>query len=214
LGDAQGLGEFASPWRDSADRAAEREAKRAAVLRVAAEMFVARGYGQTKLADVASRLKTTKAALYTYFESKEAILVECYRLGDLAVREGVASAETTSGSGLEKVQRFIRCYCEVMTTTFGKCLNRIDDRELSPGARELVRGYKRDVDQLVRRLIALGVEDGSIRPCDVRIATFLVEGAINWIGFWYDPNGPSGPAEIGERFVALLSDGLAVQKRN
>jgi hypothetical protein len=110
------------------------------------------------------------------------------------------------------VQRFIRCYCEVVTTTFGKCLNRIDDRELSPGARELVRGYKRDVDQLVRRLIELSVKDGSIRPCGVKTATFLVEGAINWIGFWYYPNGPSSPAEIGERFVSLSSDGLAANK--
>jgi len=102
LDDAQFLGSFATPWRDFANRAAEREAKRAAVLQVAVEMFVARGYGRTKLADIASQLKTTEAALYTYFDSKEAILVECYRLGDLAVREGVASAEATSGVGLER----------------------------------------------------------------------------------------------------------------
>lgn len=197
-----------SPWADPIDRAQERDAKRRAVLQVAAEMFVGRGYGRTTLSDVAARLNITKAALYTYFDSKEAILVECYRLGDEMVRERVGTVEAGPGTGLEKVQHFIRTYTEVVTTAFGRCLNRIDDRELSDAARRRVRGYKRDVDDLVRRLIRLGVDDGSIRACDVRTATFMVEGAINWIGFWFDRGGPDSVQDIGERFVALLTDGL------
>jgi AcrR family transcriptional regulator len=199
---------FESPWQDSAERARHREAKRGAVLQMAAEMFVVSGYGRTKLADIANRLNITKAAFYTYFDSKEAILVECYRLGDAAVQARVAPVEDGPGSGLQKVQHFIRCYAEVMTTTFGKCLNRIDDRELSPPARAKVRGYKREVDNLVRRLIRLGIDDGSIRACDVKTATFLIEGAINWIGFWFDPADSDSVSVIAERFVALLTDGL------
>jgi AcrR family transcriptional regulator len=197
-----------SPWPTLDDRARGRDAKRQAVLYAAADMFLRRGYQKTKLADVAERLNITKAALYTYFDSKEAILIECYRLGDQMAQDSVAGIEKTEGAGLDKVQHFIRAYAEVITTPFGMCLNRVDDRELSEDARRKVRGYKRDVDDLVRRLIALGIRDGSMGSTDVRMATFLLLGAINWIGFWYDPAGPETPAQIAERFVVILTSGL------
>lgn len=200
--------EIASPWVAPSERAHARHAKRNAVLQVAAGMFVERGFQRTTLSHVASRLHITKAALYTYFDSKEAILIECYRLGDEMVRDRVSILENEPGSGLDKVQCFIRTYTEVVTTNFGQCLSRVDDREMSEAARQKVRGYKRDVDERVRRLVRLGVEDGSIASCDVRTATFLVAGAINWIGIWFDPNGPDSVTDIADRFVTLLSDGL------
>src|ERR1041385_6323366 len=65
---------FATRRRDSAT-------KREAVLQTAAELFIEKSYSRASMNDVAERLKITKPALYHYFQNKEQILLECYRLG-------------------------------------------------------------------------------------------------------------------------------------
>ncbi|MBV8730837.1 MAG: helix-turn-helix transcriptional regulator, partial [Acidobacteriia bacterium] len=64
-----------------ADRRRDPATKREAVLKMAAQLFLEKSYARTSLNDVADRLKITKPALYHYFQSKEEILLECYRLG-------------------------------------------------------------------------------------------------------------------------------------
>merc|ERR1711965_964484 len=71
----------ASPWKPAAERQRDRDAKRDAVLRTAARLFVENGFHRTKMADVAEQLHITKPALYHYFRNKEDILYACYQLG-------------------------------------------------------------------------------------------------------------------------------------
>jgi AcrR family transcriptional regulator len=54
------------------DRNAEHT--RARILEIAGELFQAKGYAGTSIADIAGRLGTSKAALYYHFRSKEEIL--------------------------------------------------------------------------------------------------------------------------------------------
>jgi AcrR family transcriptional regulator len=48
------------------------------ILDIALELFVEQGYDKTSLRDIATRLGTTKAALYYHFERKEDILLELH----------------------------------------------------------------------------------------------------------------------------------------
>ena len=59
-----------------------------------------------------------------------------------------------------------------------------------------VRSYKRKIDRRLRSFIQEGIEDGSIAPCDPKIAAFSIAGALNWICVWYEPEGPLPPEEI------------------
>jgi AcrR family transcriptional regulator len=203
-----------SPWKPFEERRRDRDAKRLAVLQTAAQLFIDEGFNKTKLSDVAERLNITKPALYHYFDSKEAILFECYRMGQELIEGHLTEIEVSPGSGLDKVRDFIRAYItKVMTVPFGMCLVRLDDRELSTAARKEVRARKRQVDRRVRALIEGGLDDGSIVSCDAKLATFAIAGALNWIGFWYDRGGPQEPVSIAEQFVLLLTDGLAVRPK-
>lgn len=201
-----------SPWRPFEDRRRDREVKRTAVLQAAARLFVAHGYARTKLNDVARSLNITKPALYNYFNNKEDILFECYRMGHELVERHLAVIETSEGTGLEQVGAFIRAYiCEVMTVEFGMCIVRLDDGDLSASARAYVRERKRAVDRRLRALIRKGIEDGSIAPCDPKTAAFAVAGALNWIGHWYRAEGPWTPSHIADEFAAFLIQGLAAR---
>jgi hypothetical protein len=119
------------------------------------------------------------------------------------------------GTGLEKVEAFIYSYANVMTVNFGRCVMRLDEGDLSRSAFAEVRGYKRKIDRRLRAFIQEGVADGSILPCDPKLAAFSIAGALNWICIWYEPEGPLSAEEIATQFARTLTYGLASgRKRN
>ena len=183
--------------------------KREAILHTAAQLFLEESYGRTSLNDVAERLHITKPALYHYFRNKEEILVECYRLGDAMIGEIFDDIAARCKTGLEKVEAFIYSYANVMTVNFGRCVMRLDEGDLSLDARNEVRAHKRKIDRRLRSFIQEGIEDGSITPCDAKLAAFSIAGAVNWICRWYEPDGPLSPEEIATQFARTLTQGLA-----
>ncbi|HLI86709.1 MAG TPA: TetR/AcrR family transcriptional regulator [Bryobacteraceae bacterium] len=196
-------------WKAFADRRRDPASKREAVLKTAAELFLEKGYGRTCLNDVAERLNITKPALYHYFRNKEGILLECYRVGAGLIEEILNDIASHCGTGLEKVEAFIYSYANVMTVNFGRCVMRLDEAELSPEALAEVRGYKRKIDRRLRSFIQEGIADGSITPCDAKLAAFSIAGALNWICHWYEPAGSLPPEEIAAQFARTLTRGLA-----
>jgi AcrR family transcriptional regulator len=202
-----------SHWKAFADRRRDPETKREAVLQTAAHLFLEKSYSRTSMNDVALRLNITKPALYHYFANKEEILIECYRLGSAMIEEILNQIASHGGTGIEKVAAFIYSYANVMTVNFGRCVMRMDEGDLSSAAFAEVRGYKRKIDRRLRTFIQDGIADGSIAPCDPKIAAFSIAGAVNWICIWYQPNGPLSAKEIATQFARTLTQGLASRKR-
>jgi AcrR family transcriptional regulator len=183
------------------------------VLQTAAHLFLEKSYGRTSMNDVADRLNITKPALYHYFRNKEEILVECYRSGTGLIEEILNAIADHCGTGLEKVEAFIYSYANVMTVNFGRCVMRLDDADLSSDALGDVRSYKRKIDRRLRSFVQEGIDDGSITPCDPKIAAFAIAGALNWICHWYEPEGALSAEEIAIQFARTLTRGLAEKKR-
>ena len=77
------------------------------------------------------------------------------------------------------------------------------------GAGAEVRTGKRAVDQHIRDLLALGVRDGSIAPCDIKLTTFMLAGSINGIGRWFREDGGLSAEKVAEVFVNQMTMGLA-----
>lgn len=198
---------FSSRRRDPA-------AKRNAVIKTAAELFIEKSYSRCSMNDVADRLNITKPALYHYFQNKEQILLECYRIGTGLIEETLNQIAVRGGTGLGKVEGFIYSYAQVMTDKFGRCVMRFDEGDLSEEARVQVRRYKRKIDRRLRGFIQEGVEDGSITSCDVKIAAFSIAGALNWICQWYEPEGALSGEEIATQFARTLTQGLARRRRS
>jgi AcrR family transcriptional regulator len=196
-----------------ANRRRDPETKREAVLQTAAQLFLEKSYGRTSLNDVAERLNITKPALYHYFHSKEQILLECYRLGTGLIEEILNDIAVHCGTGIKKVEAFIQAYANVMTVNFGRCVMRLDEGDLSAEAFAEVRAYKRKIDRRLRSFIQEGIEDGSIAPCDAKLAAFAIAGALNWICVWYEPDGALSADEIAAQYTRTLTRGLALEKR-
>ena len=197
-----------SPFRSRQDRSREREAKRDAVLLTAVRMFNERGFHASSLDDVAAALGVSKPTIYHYLGNKEQVLIECVSRGLEALLEAVDASGQETGSGLDRLRRFLCRYSEIIMGDFGRCVVRVGDESLSSEGAAQFRARKREIDLALRRMIEAAIADGSMRPVDVRLTGFALAGALNWPARWHSASGPEQPPEIARDMVNILIDGL------
>ena len=197
-----------SPWVPASKREVQRQAKRDAVLQAAAQLFNERGFHATSLDDIAARLNVSKPTLYYYVKNKDEILIECVRQGLQMTIDGIEESRAAGGKAIDQLMACMRVYVRIVTMDFGMCLIRVGDEELPPESRKELRRLKSGIDMAFRRLVAAGVAEGSLAPCDPKMTAFVIAGALGWIGRWYQPGGEYTPEQIAEQCIATLCDGV------
>lgn len=197
-------------WKEAVRPQSElHQFKRDAVIREAAHAFGKHGFHATSIDDIAGALNVTKAALYRYVSGKHEILYECHKLSLDLADEALDAAEREAASGLDRLKRFLADYIQVLTGEFGSCVVLTELAPLEPPHHTEIVGRRDRFEARIRAIIQTGIEDKSIRPCDPKLAGFLIMGAFNWIPTWYAEGGPSSGKEIAETFVDLLANGMA-----
>lgn len=197
-----------SPWHP-VEREAQRALKREAVLRTAAQLFNEKGYAASTLDEVAERLGVSKPTVYYYVDSKDGILFECVKAGLEMLQTAIRHADAVGGRAYDKLVAAMRAYVEIVTQDFGKCIIRVGEDPLPAAERRKLRGIKAALDGEFRELIRQGIAEGSIAPCDPKLAAFTLAGALSWIGRWYDPEGDLTPEQIADHCIGVLMRGLA-----
>ncbi|MGJ7563227.1 TetR/AcrR family transcriptional regulator [Variovorax sp. GB1R11] len=197
-----------SPWEPAGKRARQREVKRQAVLQTAAQLFNERGFHATSLDDIAERLNVSKPTLYYYVESKDQILLECVKTALDLMHAGIGEVRAAGGSAIEQLKACMRIYSGVVMQDFGMCVIRIGEDPLPAPLKKELRHLKAGIDGQFRLLIEDGVAEGSLAPCDPKMAAFMLAGALSWIGRWYRPDGDLTPDQIADQGIELLLNGV------
>ena len=194
------------------DRGEPQAAKKRAILRAAAALFRERGYERTPLNDIAHALNVTKPALYYYVKNKEDILVEIQQTGFDEIMEELTELGRGAQSGADILRRVVTRYASWVTGEFGVCVARHFLISLSPENLARLRKARRTVELEIRKTIARGIEDGSLRPCEPWIVATAIVGAVNWMAFWYEA-GPTrrSAAELGDAYFELLVQGIGAR---
>lgn len=178
------------------------------MLRAAAHCFNQKGFSGTSLKDVAARLGLTDAALYYYVRNKEELVYLCYvRAADVG-RDAMESAAREGCNGLEKVRLYLQKHVESMVGERGPVAILSEIPSLEPAHRQEILELSRRHSIAFESLIAEGIADGSIRPCDIRMTGNAIMGAINWIPKWFHGNASMADQVIAQ-FPRILSAGLA-----
>jgi hypothetical protein len=102
----------------------------------------------------------------------------------------------------------VRGYAEAVASEYGWCMVRAHEHDLGNDLGRQINALKSEIDKGIRRLLHEGMGDGSIGPCDPKIAAFAMAGALNWIAHWYRENQPLTAAEVGDAFVTFFGNGL------
>jgi len=182
--------------------------KREAILEAAASLIVEKGFENTSLADLASRLNVTKPTLYYYVHSKDQLLFDIQEIGFAAVKSALDAANDNGRTGLEKLEIFLRQYAVGGFTDFGRALVQTGPRGLSAENQERMTARYRATNQMLEEIIQDGIADGTIADVDSYIATGFMFGALNWIAY-RDPDwGKRPPPELARDYVSIICAGL------
>ncbi|MGD0855762.1 MAG: TetR/AcrR family transcriptional regulator [Dehalococcoidia bacterium] len=183
----------------------KREERRKEIMMIAAKLFAHKGYADASLSDVAAQMDISKAALYHYIQSKEAMLQEiCNGLLDAQIKE-TKRLQKSNLSPKDKLRWFVRGVVrgatkdrDVMHVYFE------DTNSLSADARDKVRKQKKAFDKVLGLILKEGVEKGYVNLRDIKMAVFVIQGACIFGYQWYQPNGRLSPEEIAEEIIYLL----------
>jgi TetR/AcrR family transcriptional regulator len=185
-------------------RDALHEAKRGALLREAASAFTRKGFHAASLDDIAQKLGVTKAALYHYFPSKHALLRECFARALEVGFEGLAKAEASGGSGRERLNLALRFYLKGMIDQLSCCVVLTEENALLPEDYAELLKQRDGFEIALRDLIREGIADGSIVPCDPKLAVFTILGAVHWVSKWFNPSGAWSADAVAKQLTDLL----------
>jgi AcrR family transcriptional regulator len=196
-------------WRGAIQNRDEQfEMKRQVVLRTAARIFSQRGFHQTTLTDIAEELHIAKPTLYHYFRSKDEILLQVQQLAIAQITDVAIDAHPTATTGMEQLRAFVRRYVEMIIDDFGACLIMTGILPLQAENRKLVRQGSKQIESMLREILRRGVADGSIARCDPKITGMFFFGALNWVPYWYRPDGEIDVDGLTERVLGFLTDGV------
>lgn len=183
--------------------------KRQAVLREAAASFNLRGYHGTSMNEIAASLGVTKAALYHYFPNKNMLLAGCFEHAMEAAFASLERGRREGRNGRERLVLTITGYITELLSELNCCVVLMEEHALEPNDRAKLVEERDRFERALRGLVREGIADGSIAPCDPKLAIFVILGAMNWVPKWFKPTGAWKPEQLtvalGQIFERALS---------
>jgi TetR/AcrR family transcriptional regulator len=197
-------------WKNAVPAAEEqRQSKRQALLHEAAAAFNRQGFHGTSLAEIAKKLGVTKAALYTYVPSKEDLLYFCHDWAMDSAFESLQQARDKGGTGLQMLRNTLQDYLERMLMDEGGFVVLLEENALKPAHAKAIIKRRDEFEHAMRAFVTEGIRDGSIVPCNEKLAVFSALGTLNWVRKWYSPGGEWTGPQIAQALAQMIERGLA-----
>ncbi len=188
-----------------------REMKRDALLRAAVRAFSRDGFHATSLEDIGRKLGVTKAALYYYFPSKNALLAALLERAMEFAFGALERARREGRNGRERLRLTLQGYIADMVEALGGCVLLTEESALLPTDRRRHIQQRDAFEHELRTLVADGIADGSIVRCDLRLVVFAMLGAINWVPKWFSSDGAWNGAQVAEALSEYLDRALSTE---
>jgi TetR/AcrR family transcriptional regulator len=185
--------------------------KRASIVRVAAQCFNRAGFHGTSMDDIAERLGVTKAAMYRYVSNKHELLFASFNLAMDASFASLDRADAQGKTGLEKLRIAMSGYLADLIGVLGHPVVLLEENALLPAQSRAIIRRRDEAEKRYRGLIEEGIRDGSVTPCNPKLAVFALMGAMNWVPKWYRPDGEWTAEEIVDSLVELVTRGVAAR---
>ncbi len=189
------------------------EQTRARILLVASQLFAERGYGDTRLEDVASRVGVQRAALVYYFRDKQALYdaVSTQATGDLLERfEAIFESDCTPAERLETMfETWVDAIAErpwLARLMLREIAGATPDREppFAPHARRMLA--------LTEAVLAEGRRSGAFHPVDaLHLASAVAGTTVFFVSVMpivaprgtFDPLAPERLAQHRRELLAI-----------
>lgn len=184
--------------------AKDHDQKRAQILKSAARVFAREGFDRASMTQLARECGISKANIYHYYDSKDAILFDILETYLRELRDLICGLEIEGLSPPEKLHRVV---AEILLAYQG-----VDDEHrvqtsgmsaLPEDQQRLLRGYQRDMVNFLSAIlseVAPDVFQGD--GAKLRSATMSVFGMLNWYYMW----NSGADAQARREYAALVSN--------
>jgi AcrR family transcriptional regulator len=183
-------------------------ATRIDILKSAARAFRRLGYHGATVENIATALRMKKGNLYYYFKNKEEILFTCHQYSLDCLLKLLDEVERSGAAPAQKLRALIVASVHTILDELHGTALILELEALSPAHLKTVITRRDRFDRGVRQVLEAGIADGSFAPDDVKLRTFALMGAVNWIPRWFNPAGPATSSEIADSFADYLLAGL------
>ncbi|UCH33643.1 MAG: TetR/AcrR family transcriptional regulator [Armatimonadota bacterium] len=152
------------------------------IMEAAERLFADQGYSATSVGQIAEAARVNRALLYYYFKNKRDLYWAIIHCGLEEVLALLADANRAPGGAWQRVERFVRSYCELLVTRHN--LVRIVFREMTgTGEQEQlglpIQRYLHDSLASARALFQEGEAAGEFQGLDSRLTAFSLFGMIH-----------------------------------
>lgn len=191
-----------------------RAERRADILGAARAVFAEKGYGAAAVAEIAARAGVVEGTVYSYFETKRALLVAVMKgFFEELIAETASGLEAVRGTD-NRLRYIIRRHLETFVSDPGLC--RVIIREARPDVAlydEAILDLNRRYTGLALAVLEEGVDSGELRPDLVpSVVRDLVYGGIEhavWRFVFTD-----GELEVGrlaDQLAGVILDGIVAR---
>lgn len=190
-------------------RAADYDDKRQAILQRSASVFAEHGVDRSSMAQVADHCGVSKALLYHYYDSKEALLLDIIRSHLEELDAAIAGVDDPSVPAERRLRLLI-----------GRVLESYRDADdphqvQITAMRTLPADKAEELRALERRIVArFGAVLREINPALdagrplLKPVTMSLFGMLNWVYMWFRPDGGLTRDEYADLATTLILEGV------
>ncbi|HVV10475.1 TetR/AcrR family transcriptional regulator [Amycolatopsis sp.] len=178
--------------------------RREEIFAAAAEIFWAKGYHATSMNDVANAMSMRKASVYHHIKNKETLL---YEMSVSSMRHMIdAAMSATSPDPEERLNEAIVRHVEALLDDRSRHATALVElRSLSPAERQHIVEMRDSYDHLIDGMVAAVQESTGRWPgIPARLVRLAMLGMLNWVVFWFSPDGKETAESIARTFSAIL----------
>ena len=191
-------------------RAKDYTEKRSLILKEAVELFAERGFANSSITLLAARCGSSKAWLYHYFASKDAVLFAIFNEYTLRLVEVVKNIQELDLEPEYKFREFLQQFLRIYESAQNTHLVLLYDlNRLQPEQYEIIASRERTVVNELTKILGALCPDLLERQGELRkpLAMTLM-GMINWTFTWLRKDGPVSHEQFAELAAQVFLHGI------
>lgn len=183
---------------------------REVIVRTAAELFGRLSYPATSMRDIASEVGILAGSLYAHIDGKETMLLEIIEQGIGEFLDAVTGAYQSEDSAEVRIRAMILGHVRVVEKDPQKTQIVFHQwRYLGEENQQRVREHRRRYEDLFRKVISEGVEDGTFAAdLDQKVVVLSLLGSLNWTPEWLATRGRTSVETISARLADVTLRGV------
>ena len=188
-------------------RASDFDTKQRAILTHAAGVFAGMGMEKASMAQIAERSNISKALLYHYYPSKDALVFGIIQAHLIELDAAVTAADDKDAKPAERLQALIRTVLLSYRNADSHHKVQLNGTaSLTPDQQSEIRAIERRIVARfadILRLINPDLERTMLKPM-----TMSLFGILNWVYLWFHEDGPISRRDYADAVTALFLGGV------